>query len=265
MPRPPRLRRLLLWHAPLFAGVAAGALFLAGLLAATTDRIGRPATEVPPEPPPPPSSADVRVVALGDSLTRGAGDARGGYPDRLRELLVKEGRSVALANLAVDGATSDELLARLATPVTREAVASASLIVLSISGNDLTHALARGAGDAPSALAPVLGGSILNLQRILLALREANPAAPIRLLGIYDPGTGGDRVEARRGLARWNAALEEVALGVPGTLLVPVADLFADRPDRIAADRFHPGPAGYDAISARIFGTLPAAMTERRR
>lgn len=145
----------------------------------------------------------------------------------------------------------------------KETVADASVLVVSISGNDLTHALGRMEADGP--LAPVLGSSTVNVARILGTLRAANPTAPIRLLGIYDPTSGGDRTEARRGLARWNMSLEEAALGVPGALLVPIADLFADRPDRIAVDAFHPGPAGYDAIAARVFSTLPAAMTERRR
>ncbi len=39
---------------------------------------------------------------------------------------------------------------------------------------------------------------------------------------------------------------------MPGAVVVPTADLFAERPDRLARDRFHPGPAGYDEIAARI-------------
>jgi lysophospholipase L1-like esterase len=245
-------------------GLVLSGFFLAGLFAAGSGRLGRPAAEVPAEPTPPASAAEIRVVALGDSITRGAGDSRGGYPARLREALVKARHSVALENLAVDGATSEDLLARLRTPLARDAVAHASLVLVSISGNDLTHALSRLEGDGATALAPVLGGSIANVTAILEQIRAANASAPIRLLGIYDPTGGDERVEARRGLSRWNSSLEQAALGVKGALLVPIADLFSDRPDRLAADRFHPGPTGHDTIAARVLATLPSSFTERR-
>lgn len=260
----PPLRRLLAWHLPLGTALALAALFLAGLVGAVTDRLGRPASEVRPDPAPLPASAEVRIAALGDSMTRGAGDDRGGYPARLRELLVKAGRSVAVDNFAVDGATTEMLLARMTSPVVKESIASASLVVLSISGNDLTHALGRLGAEMPSALAPVLQGSSANVAKTLAAIRAINPKAPIRLVGVYDPASGGDRADARAGLARWNASIEAATFAVPGVLFVPVADLFVDRPDRIADDRFHPGPKGYEAIAARVFSTLPASMTERR-
>jgi lysophospholipase L1-like esterase len=51
-------------------------------------------------------------------------------------------------------------------------------------------------------------------------------------------------------------ALEESSFTVHDCLVVPIADLFEGRPDRLAADGFHPGPSGYDEIAGRVVSTL---------
>ena len=45
-------------------------------------------------------------------------------------------------------------------------------------------------------------------------------------------------------------------LSVSGASVVPTADLFDERPDRLSPDRFHPGPNGYGEIASRVFSTL---------
>ena len=40
-------------------------------------------------------------------------------------------------------------------------------------------------------------------------------------------------------------------------LVVPIADLFAGRLDRLAGDRYHPGPRGHALIADRVLATLP--------
>jgi len=98
-----------------------------------------------------------------------------------------------------------------------------------------------------------------DVTKILEEVRAANPKAPIRLVGLYNPWSDapGDRRVARMALLVSNAGLERAAAAVDGALVVPVADLFDGRPDRLAADHFHPGPSGYDEIAARIASTLP--------
>ncbi len=161
----------------------------------------------------------------------------------------------------------------LKEPRLAQTLARADLILLSAAGNDLTHSLRRispGGGEPAAALDDARKAASANLRAILAAIRAVNPSAPIRLLGLYDPSedAGMARRIEREGLLSWNVALEEASFTVPDCLAVPIADLFEGRPDRLAPDRFHPGPAGYDEIAARVISTLapdrPAEGTGRQ-
>ena len=272
-------RRLLLWFLPATLGLATAGVFAAGFAAALTGRLGEP---VDPSAPPvsAPSAAAAapaaagngafRIVALGDSLTRGAGDAAGGggYPERVAVALRKDGRTVSVDNLAVDGEETGDFLRRMEDAAVVQGIAGANLILLSIGGNDLSHSMrSLSPGDAmadPTAAA--LGEASQHLLRILPLLRKQNPSAPIRILGLYNPFPETfDRKLARETLLKWNVALEEASYGVPGTTVVPTADLFDERPDRLSPDRFHPGANGYGEIAGRVLSTLnlPAATPRK--
>jgi lysophospholipase L1-like esterase len=272
-------RRLVLWFLPAALGLATAAIFAAGFTAALQGRLGEP-VDPSATPVPAPGAAEAkaapdgafRIVALGDSLTRGAGDAAGGggYPERVAAALRKTGMTVSVDNLGVDGAETGDLLRKVNDPDARRRIAQAQLILLSISGNDLSHSIptmsTAGADVAGDPTAPALRTASLHLQRILSAVREANGSAPIRLLGLYNPFPESfDRRLAKETLLKWNVALEEASYAVPGASVVPTADLFDERPDRLSADRFHPGPNGYGEISSRILSTLklPAAAPRK--
>ncbi len=259
-------------------GLATAGVFAAGFAAALKGRLGEPVDpSTPPITAPGPAAAATagsgafRIVALGDSLTRGAGDAAGGggYPERVAAALRKEGRTVAVENLGVDGIETKDLLRKVEEPDVQRRLASAQVILLSIGGNDLSHSI-RGAalpGETPAdPTAAALATASLNLQRILSAVRAANGSSPIRILGLYNPFPETyDRKLAKETLLKWNVALEEASYGVPGATVVPTADLFDERPDRLSLDRFHPGANGYGEIAGRVLSTLnlPAATPRK--
>ena len=271
-------RRLLLWFLPATLGLATAGVFAAGFAAALKGRLGEPVDpSAPPVPAPAPAAAAAtgsgafRIVALGDSLTRGAGDAAGGggYPERVAAALRKEGRTVAVENLGVDGIETKDLLRKVEEPDVQSRLAGAQVILLSIGGNDLSHSI-RGAalpGETPAdPTVAALATASLNLQRILSAVRAANGSSPIRILGLYNPFPETyDRKLAKEMLLKWNVALEEASYGVPGATVVPTADLFDERPDRLSLDRFHPGANGYGEIAGRVLSTLnlPAATPRK--
>src|SRR5207244_12441712 len=93
---------------------------------------------------------------------------------------------------------------------------------------------------------------------VLRLVRDANPSAPIRLVGLYNPfsAEGTERRLAREVLLRYNTMLEEASFAAANALVVPTYDIFEERQDRLSPDRFHPGPAGYDEIAARIAASL---------
>jgi lysophospholipase L1-like esterase len=259
------MRRAFLWFLPAGVAVATAGVFAAGFAAGMSGRLGVPAAQaVLPTPTPaaaPAPGGVFRIVALGDSLTRGAGDATGGYPDRVARALGQKGRPTVVENLAVDGSETGDVLRKVREPGTASTLARADLVLLSAGGNDLTHALRRikpGGGESTTPLDDARRAASANLRAILAAIRAASPSAPIRLLGLYAPS--GDAGSARRiereGLLKWNVALEESSFTVPDCIVIPTADLFEGRPDRLAADRFHPGPSGYDEIAGRVVSTL---------
>jgi lysophospholipase L1-like esterase len=262
-------RRLLLWFLPATLGLTTAGIFAAGFAVALQGRLGEPVNPSASPVPAPATSADAtaksgtfHIVALGDSLTRGAGDAAGGggYPERVGAALRKEGRLVTVENLGIDGIETRDLLRKVEEPDAQSRIAGAQLILLSIGGNDLSHSI-RGAAlpgeTAADPTAAALNEASLNFQRILPLLRKQNPSAPIRILGLYDPFPDGfDRRVARQTLLKWNVALEEASYGVSGATVVPTADLFDERPERLSPDRFHPGANGYGEIAGRVLSTL---------
>jgi lysophospholipase L1-like esterase len=261
----PRVRRVFLWFVPAAVGLATALVFAGGLAAGISGRLGQPVSdELLPTPAAAPSAAPAgtfRIVALGDSLTRGAGDASGGYPERVAKALRSTGSTVEVENLGVDGAETGDLLRKLEDPAVASRIGGAGLVLISVGGNDLSHSLRGPAlGGSTGADDPTGGarqGASSNLKSVLSLVRKADPSAPIRLLGLYNPFPEGfDPLLAKKTLLAWNVALEEASFSVPGAVVVPTSDLFAERPDRLAADRFHPGPSGYDEIAARVVATL---------
>jgi lysophospholipase L1-like esterase len=267
-----------LWFLPATLGVATAGVFAAGFAAALQGRLGEPVDpSAQPVPAPVPAagattgSGTIRILALGDSLTHGTGDAPGGggYPERVAAALRKDGRTVSVDNLAVDGAETGDFLRKMEDPAVKERIVAASLILLSIGGNDLSHSI-RGAAlpgeTAADPTAAALASASHNLQGILPLLRKQNPSAPIRILGLYNPFPETfDRKLAKETLLKWNVALEEASYGVSGATVVPTADLFDERPDRLSSDRFHPGANGYSEIAGRVLSTLnlPAATPRK--
>ncbi len=266
--------RVWLWTTPLLVGGAAAVVFGVGFALALRGSLGEPLGEPPPPPrqavvPPAAGKGAVRILVLGDSLAKGTGDETGkGFAVRVQESFRTNGKGPAeLTNLAVNGMETPEVLAVAETGNVRALARSASLILLSAGGNDLSHGAtsfgSRGrqsTADLPDAVAAARGRYVDGLRRILETLREENASAPILILGLYDPFGSTQAGDSESGAARlgasvvlqWNALTQETALAFPGVTVVPTFDLFQGRPDRLSADRYHPNGDAYAAIAARM-------------
>ena len=256
--------RLWLWYVPAALAVITGGLFAAGFGLAVRGATGDPLGDPPPTPAaaaPAKAPGKRLVLVLGDSLSHGTGDPSGrGYVTDVVQHLRRKG-PVDSVNLAVAGVESAEVLTLGGSANVKSLAASADLILLSVGGNDLSHSFGRAGAPAEALVAVTAARARLarNLRTILQKLREANPTAPIRLLGLYQPFSAGAR-EARIGAAMvmsWNSLIAETALGFPNVSAIPVFDLFEGRADRLAADQFHPNRAGYRAIADRVIQSLP--------
>ena len=258
-----RAPRFWLWTFPLVAGTAAAVVLAAGFVLALRGATGEPLGEPPPPPVEPKAlpkkAGERRILVLGDSLARGTGDESGkGFAVDVLQAYRRRGPA-QLTNLGVNGSESPEVRELAESPTVRARAAEADLIVVSVGGNDLSHAGAAaapgsGATDLVDAVAAARNRYLENLRGILRALREANPSAPVLVVGLYDPFSG-EAGPGRLGssvIVQWNTLVAETALGFPGVTVVPTFDLFQGRPDRLAADKYHPNREGYRMIAERM-------------
>jgi lysophospholipase L1-like esterase len=148
------------------------------------------------------AGATLRIVAIGDSETSGAGDPTGlGWVGRYARLLRAElGVRVHVSNLARSGKTSAELLADLRGDArTRTAVRNAQIVLFGIGGADLNAGddrFAAGECRAERCYAPVLSSFARNFDAIVGAVRALRGSSKTALRAITQPNplTGAEDV-----------------------------------------------------------------------
>lgn len=252
------MRRLLTWHLPIGTALLATAIFTVGFANWLRGDIGTPVDYAPaPTAATAAPATTIAPIILGDSLARGAGDAKGlGIGGRLdEELRERKIDARRTFNVAVNGARTADLLTVLDRPNVKRMLAESNVIVVSIGGNDLW-----GGSDWRNAAPPDPDAAMTGvLDRIEMAhekIRAANPDARIFFVGLYNPFVsteGGAALNAY--VNSWNARLIERFRDDPQFTLVQTSDIFSHR-DRLALDRFHPSAEGYELIARRIADAL---------
>jgi lysophospholipase L1-like esterase len=201
----------------------------------------------------------VHVTLVGDSLAYGAGDEAGkGIAGRLEpELRALGFESVAATNLAVTGATTSDVLAKLRQKATREAIERADAIVLSAGANDL-RAMLTGEETIESPL--LIADRVLrNLETIVGEIRGVNEKARILIIGAYLPLSHERAVKAFEPfVALWDGLLMAQFAEDSLVEVVRMSDII-DGPEKLSRqDWFHPGGEAYQAAAKRIAGMLAA-------
>ncbi|WP_438445672.1 GDSL-type esterase/lipase family protein [Gorillibacterium sp. sgz5001074] len=242
---------------------------------------GQPAADVTPTPMNHPDK--IQILALGDSLTKGVGDEKGeGYIGRVkRQLENQSDKPVYVWNFAVNGATTQDLLAEINKPASADYIKQADIILFTIGGNDLnriatsvtaapTASPAQGTGNGTStalpaeisfnfeALSKQLPESVKRLGQIAEKLAVTNPKARILYLGLYHPFMEFDPTrEGAAWIGKWNNAVFEASNRYPNITIVPTYDIFQSKwLDLLYTDHFHPNGAGYDEMAARVMQVL---------
>jgi lysophospholipase L1-like esterase len=216
-----------------------------------------------------PAENGLKLVALGDSLTRGAGDEGnlGGYVGRVADSLAKEWPELRLDNLAIDGYTAVDLITLLNTADTGNRLRNADAILLSIGGNDLFQGGNTLLNLEEEYVSRINLEYVSRLREILAIIRASNPTTPIYMLGLYDPfrqlETG---AETSRYIRSWNDSVAELLEKDGRAVLIPTYDLNQlSSPTFLADDQFHPSATGYDAIAARVLPNIQALFGGEQR
>jgi lysophospholipase L1-like esterase len=197
-----------------------------------------------------------RMVALGDSLTRGTGDESGkGYTGYLTELLKeKTKQEMVMDNLGVNGQTSRQLAAQLGREEVQAQVKAADVLLLSIGGNDLFRGGETLMNLDTEKVKEIEAEAMRELHSVLTELRKLNGAANIFVIGLYNPFIDLTDSEKTTAIVRdWNYKVAETASRIPGTVLVPTFDLFQLKVGSyLSRDQFHPNTEGYRLIAERV-------------
>jgi lysophospholipase L1-like esterase len=198
----------------------------------------------------------LRLLTLGDSLTRGAGDPDGkGYVGYLLEgLKEKSKEEITLVNYGIDGQTSPQLAELLKDGKVLEDVKAADIIALTIGGNDLFQGGATLQNLDAANIRKIEDGYLRQLDMILKALREKNDDARIYLIGLYNPFIALQNSAVTTKIVRdWNYKTAETVAAYPQTVFVPTLDLFQLKvQDYLALDMFHPNGTGHRLIGDRV-------------
>lgn len=267
-----------LWHALAASSLLATAAMIAGLGMVVKDRIAPASIDQQKSAQdgnakrvsqaPYRGAEEIRLLALGDSLTKGTGDETGqGYVRRVADgLRSRYNKPVKLlSNLAVNGMTASMLAERLEQDEGFQyAVKGANLIVFSIGGNDLfLSAYAKWNGSDAEVvdfdeIAGDMDEALDQFQRAVSMLNRLNPNATVVYIGLYNPFYSLDGLRgASLKLQQWNEGVYNELYNHPQMHMVPTFDLFEQRSlDYLSTDHFHPNEAGYERIAARMLDSL---------
>lgn len=233
-------------------------------------------TVVQPADPDTQSKDKIQILALGDSLTKGLGDDKAeGYVGKVKRLLEESrNKPVYVWNFAVNGATTEDMLAEINKPTAPEYIQQADVILFTIGGNDLNRIAqtpassprpAAGNTTVPSEigfnfeeLAKKLPDSEKRLADIVDKLAELNPKAQIVYVGLYHPFLEFDPDRAAAAwIGRWNNVVFQAASRHENVTVVPTYDVFQQHwQDLLYSDHFHPNGTGYEEIAARVMQVL---------
>jgi lysophospholipase L1-like esterase len=202
-----------------------------------------------------PEGAIRSYAALGDSFTAGTGCAPGeSWADRLAARLAAGRTEFAYRNLAVEGATSADVLGQLGPALQLEP----DLVTVVCGANDV---LLRVRPD-PHAYSRRLAGIVRRLREALPAVLIATATAPER----WDFLELGPRTRRRveDGIARFNAATRTVAEAHDVPCLEVAGHPGLADAENFIADGLHPSPLGHQRAAAgfgRLLGLDPEVPT----
>ena len=198
-----------------------------------------------------------RIVALGDSLSRGTGDmeGKGGYVGLVFEHLKQNtNQDVLLQNLAINGLTSKQLAEITKQTEVQRQIKGADLILMTIGGNDLFRGGQTLLEMDEQEIESFKKQYLNNLNQIFTEIKQINSDAFIFVSGLYNPFIAFPNSELTSQVVMdWNYQSAREIAKYPKAVFVPTYDIFQlSTKDYLADDQFHPNTEGYQKMADRI-------------
>jgi len=198
------------------------------------------------------------ILILGDSIGFGIGDdPNQGIGRRYAALLDPEGiKDIQITNLSIPGSKVSELFELVKQPENVAALSEATLIILSIGGNDLNNIDDLDVLSLEIDYKETLEQYMEALQGIVNSIRALNNRAQLAIVGLYDPYAENDSNKTSL-LLQWNYETQRIAASDLRMIYIPTYELFQyNLSTYLAADQFHPSSVGYQAIAESLYRIL---------
>lgn len=200
-------------------------------------------------------------VILGDSIGAGEGIAN---PDEASfGKIIADTIGYNYVNDAVSGYNSEALLIHLELPSVKKDIEKASLISLSIGGNDfLVDNMALLAAEAIlfenyDRFDKIADDFYDNFCKIIAKIKKYNPDAVLLVHNLYNPRMGIGREVYQQGVNRLNAVYERYLKEHPGSYaIVDDEGAIGNNSAYIAMDTIHPSAQGNVQIAKAVLKTL---------
>ncbi|MBT2731506.1 SGNH/GDSL hydrolase family protein [Carnobacterium sp. ISL-102] len=231
----------------------------------------------------------LHIVAIGDSLTEGIGDATksGGYVPIVADLLEETDgyKEVTTSNYGKNGDRSDQVLERFhENKSIQEDIASANIVVLTVGGNDIVQTLKKIflTANEESFTLPEKTYRV-NLKALLADFKRLNPELELYVFGIYNPYYVyfPEITEMQNIVDKWNQTTQEIVNETDNATFISTVDLFnptikqdevknllmdeensdgseSVNPYLYEKDLFHPNEAGYELMGKVLFQAIEA-------
>ncbi|WP_169082579.1 SGNH/GDSL hydrolase family protein [Paenibacillus sp. PL91] len=211
-------------------------------------------------------SDELKIVALGDSLTRGTGDIEGkGYVGYVSDQLKQDGMEISLINLGIKGLVSSQLAEQMKETEIKRQIGQADVIMMTIGGNDLFLGGQTLSDLSEASIKGLEEAYLINLKTIISGIRALNKEAAIYLLGLYNPFSELQNGELMSSVVRdWNAKTAETLAQFSQAVFIPTYDLFQQNTSSyLFTDHFHPNEKGYRLMAERAAALIAGAGGQR--
>jgi lysophospholipase L1-like esterase len=229
--------------------------------------------------PKPKKKKQIKLVALGDSLTQGVGDKtdNGGYVGIIqKDLTQHQSLKVATQNYGVAGDTSTQIDTRLENQTKLQTnLAHADVIVMTVGGNDLMGVLKQnGLSVNEKNIQAARKIYRQHLTTLLKHVRHYNTKAPIFMFSIYNPFYVyfPKMTEMQDAVVDWNQTSQAVLQQQGNGYFVNICNLMSkggkltqqskSKKSKnqliFTGDNFHPNYIGYTKMTQKLYTSMMA-------